>query len=811
MKMITNLAWSNIKKDRTRSILIISSIVLTTILLTMIFTMGYGTIKANKDNVGIWYGDYYGTYKNMTEGQIEQMRLRSEFTAIGKTDLFGMVDSDRDLYLVWSDNVYKEMKHMEDQLLEGHFPETGNEIAAQPNFFRSLGVENPQIGDTVTVPWRLDLSDVFEPEEFVIRGLLKEPEILSSSAAAQVSEEYFTEHVAAEERYYKVYFRMDESLDITSDNALSVMEEIGAKLGVDSRYVDDNAIYLMWKLNPGIETISFCAIIAIVVVCFAVIVIYNIFQVGIVQKVQEYGKLKAIGATRKQMKGVVYREGMLLAAVAVPVGMILGYILSLGAFRWLMDLMDTSGMPQGRVETSLFCLPLLLLAGVLAIIAVWIALKKPMKIVAAISPVEAMRYQESSNRKNGMRKGKMALSVTGLTFANMSGHKRRTISTILSMGLSCVLFVVIANFMGNMDMKYAARTHVPWGQFEIGLDYSLLDTAYPENNLDSILSSNPLNPEFVDEIKAMDKVTGVENVNILYVSKLDEAGNDTGEKFSVLVLDRDDFAKEYEAGGTLGEFDYDEVTASNGVIYGWSYFMEDNGYTIGQELSMSGFDGENTKEFGTKICGAFGSVEGNFVMTQDTYETLGFSDTAICAVRVDCNESDAETVRGELQELMAGKEHIGLKSYLDELKGMKANIRVMKVGGYMVCLMIAFISFMNMANTMITSIVTRKQEFGILQALGMTNHQLNSSLQLEGIFFTLGPVLISMIVGIPLGYAAFCYGKSNSIIGLYTYHFPLVEILCMVVLLAAMQIILSYILSRNVKKESLVERIRYQE
>lgn len=811
MKMITNLAWSNVKKDRTRSILIISSIVLTTILLTMIFTMGYGMLKTNKDNVGIWYGDYYGTYKNMTEEQIEQMRLRSEFTAIGKMDLFGMVDSDRDLYLVWSDNVYKEMNHLEEQLLEGHFPETGNEIAAQPNFFQSLGVENPQIGDTVTVPWRLDLNSTFEPEEFIISGLLKEPEILSSGVTAQVSEEYFTEHVEAEQRYYKVYFRMDESLDITSDNALSFMEEIGAKLGVDSRYVDDNRIYLMWKLDPGAETISFCAIIAIVVVCFAVIVIYNIFQVGIVQKVQEYGKLKAIGATRKQMKGVVYREGMLLAAVAVPVGMILGYILSLAAFGWLMDLMDTSGMPQGRVETSLFCLPLLLLAGALAVIAVWIALKKPMKIVAAISPVEAMRYQESSNRKNGMRKGKMALSVTGLTFANLSGHKRRTISTIISMGLSCVLFVVIANFIGNMDMKYAARRNVPWGQFEIGLDYSMQDTAYPENNLDSILSSNPLNPEFVDEIKAMDKVTGVENVNILYVSKLDEAGNDTGEKFSVLVLDRDDFAKEYEAGSVLGEFDYDEVTASNGVIYGWSHFMEDNGYTIGQELSMSGFDGENTKDFGTKICGAFGSVNGDFVMTQDTYETLGFSDTAICAVRVDCSESDAETVREGLQELMAGKEHIRLSSYLDQLESMKASIQIMKIGGYMVCLIIAFISFMNMANTMITSIVTRKQEFGVLQALGMTNHQLNSSLQLEGIFFTLGPVLISMIVGIPLGYAAFCYGKSNSIIGLYTYHFPLVEILCMIVLLAAMQIILSYILSRNVKKESLVERIRYQE
>nr|MDE7477735.1 ABC transporter permease [Lachnospiraceae bacterium] len=116
-----------------------------------------------------------------------------------------------------------------------------------------------------------------------------------------------------------------------------------------------------------------------------------------------------------------------------------------------------------------------------------------------------------------------------------------------------------------------------------------------------------------------------------------------------------------------------------------------------------------------------------------------------------------------------------------------------------------------MANTMITSMITRKQEFGILQAIGMTNSQLDKSLQLEGILFSAGTTVVSLVVGIPLGYALFRYCKSEGFVGLSIYHFPVMEVLFMFLFIGILQIILSFILSRNVKNESLVERIRYHD
>ena len=63
---------------------------------------------------------------------------------------------------------------------------------------------------------------------------------------------------------------------------------------------------------------------------------------------------------------------------------------------------------------------------------------------------------------------------------------------------------------------------------------------------------------------------------------------------------------------------------------------------------------------------------------------------------------------------------------------------MMKLGCYLFMAIVGLIGFMNLANTMIINITTKKQEYGVLQAVGMTNKQLNLSLQIQGLIFTVG-------------------------------------------------------------------------
>ena len=96
-----------------------------------------------------------------------------------------------------------------------------------------------------------------------------------------------------------------------------------------------------------------------------------------------------------------------------------------------------------------------------------------------------------------------------MAMANVTGNPKRTIATILTMGLSCVLFVIISNYVGNIDTEHEARIAINHGQFELQLDYSQnYDEAYSENNLDTILQNNPLNDSLIKEIKSIPRCNG---------------------------------------------------------------------------------------------------------------------------------------------------------------------------------------------------------------------------------------------------------------------------------------------------------------
>lgn len=810
MNTVTNLAISNNKKNKTRSILIIISIFLSTLLLTTIATYGYGMIKSNRVNASSMYGSYYGSFRNVTKEQFDKIKLRGEFTDIGKLAFVGEVQNNKNLSLAYCDNTVLNLNNLEDNLIEGSYPEKENEIAAEIEFFKVLGYENPKVGDTIALNYRLSLEDKYTKETFVISGLEKESNtnINKNSFVAYVAEDFYNRLVPEEEQLNTIYFRLNDSISITIDNSEDVLKELAKACGIESKNVSPNNYYLMWVLDPGTETITMCVIIALLVIIFTVIVIYNIFQVGITRKIQEYGKLKALGSTKKQMKKIVFREGMSLAIIGIPLGLIGGVLLASISFDWLMNQSNRIRSDIQIESVSLVSIPVLLLVAGIAFLTIWIALKKPMKIVSSISPVEAMRYQENSKHKKNIRKRNINMSVIGITKANLLANKKSTITTICTMGLSCVLFVAIANFTGNMDEEYDARKTVEYGQFVISLDYSLRDTAYPENNLDQILKKNPLKANTIEDIKAMDGVKEIITRNILAMRQ--KNADKKEELMSIAVLKKEEFKKKEKAGGIIGTVDYKEVSEQNGIIHGWSHFTEEEGYSLGETISMDLENGAEETTLESPLLGAFGNLDQNWAITEDTYNKLGLKGDSIGYIWVDCDKKDIEKVESQLNEYFSDIEHTKIETYQDTLAVSKFGIGMLKVSCYAFLGILGLIGFMNMANTMITSIIIRKQEFGVLQAIGMTNKQLNHSLQIEGLFLTVGIVLIALIVGIPMGYGIFSYGKSQSMIGLNIYQFPIKEILIMIVVIAALQLVLSFILSRNVKKESLIERIRYQ-
>lgn len=120
------------------------------------------------------------------------------------------------------------------------------------------------------------------------------------------------------------------------------------------------------------------------------------------------------------------------------------------------------------------------------------------------------------------------------------------------------------------------------------------------------------------------------------------------------------------------------------------------------------------------------------------------------------------------------------------------------------------ICIMNMINTMIHSVHVRKKEIGMLQAVGMSDFQLQLMLQLEGLFYTAGTLLMAVGGGSLAGYPVFLWARKNGMFNIRNYHYPLEATLIMIAVLVSVQIIMVFVIGTSVKKDSLIDRIRFE-
>ena len=126
------------------------------------------------------------------------------------------------------------------------------------------------------------------------------------------------------------------------------------------------------------------------------------------------------------------------------------------------------------------------------------------------------------------------------------------------------------------------------------LDYSRnYDEAYPENNLDTILTDNPLNDSLIEEIKSIPGVTDVMTREIVSV-------NLNGTRFPATIVSKKDFDFMRQE-GDIGSMDYDQAVKNGDVFFGWSTWMEQDGYAPGESIAFDFENGSGTYTYQGKI------------------------------------------------------------------------------------------------------------------------------------------------------------------------------------------------------------------
>lgn len=820
--IVLRTALAHIRYRKSSGILIGISIMLTAALIMLIGSSAYGIILFQRQQVKITYGDFHGTYAQTDAETYARIVNHPGIETAGGSQIIAQVEEEGQTGFLYAMDAAALGMLKPFPLEAGRLPVRKDEIAAPAYFLRQLGYEGV-VGEKISLSYRVLGKGEYCQQQFVVSGLVAVPEmgVRAGNFACLVTEEYADGAVARADRIRTVYFKINNEQDYNTATIEQEIRRLTQELGIAEARLTLNSMYLLFLIAPNKEVILTVILLILMVIFFSVLVIYNIYYVGLVGRIHEFGKIRALGAGKRQLKGMVFLEGILIGGIAVPAGIILGGILAQAGFGLIADLAGEMRPSSAAITVKTWHPAIVLLTAVVTFLTIWWSLRKPMKIVARVSPVEAIGHTNSvggpehKGRKKGAQRSRKLderpVSLFRLMTANLRRNRKRTVTTILTLGLSSVLFIAVANVGAAISAEDMSRRIMEKGDFMIALDYQTDDQTYPENNLSAQQERGLLDEAFAEEISAIPGVTGVEirkGVLVRTTVSLDEDEHIV----ALTTFNRADW-EAYRPDFVAGETDYDALIAQGGIVYTWAdkHRAERLAYETGAMIPLVMLSGQGQMPVKLLLSALNESLLSALMMPEESFEKLGLPGNTNYELFIYCEPQAAESVEAALEELIARDEAYELLSYRKEREAAELSLRLIVWPIYGLLIAMGVIGFMNMANTLITGIITRKQELGVLQAIGLTNRQMAGLLQMEGLVFTAGTLLLALTVGNGLGYAAFAWARDNYILEIAHYHFPAAETLVFVIGLLFLQLILSWLCSRAVRKEGIITRLRQPE
>ncbi|HBF4488748.1 TPA: FtsX-like permease family protein [Clostridioides difficile] len=791
----TKIAKSNLKQNKSKSILIIITIILSTLMLSSIGIYIVDAGAYQKENTIKYSGNYQGILANVDEKQADILSNHADVELTGEMNGVGVekLEDDSNISLAYMNEDALKLNSFE--FIKGKLPSKENEIVLDSGALKALGYKNKDLGEKIKISYDDYKSDKKIEKEFIISGILKTSEISEAGKYyyAIISESYMRNTRDMSQEDFNIYVKFNDKSNLSIEQAKEKLDKIANDIGLDTINTAVNENYIN-ALKPDIETIMGGVFVGLVIVLSSILVIYNIFYISIVTKVQEFGKLRAIGATKKQIKNIVFKEGFILAGIAIPIGIILGYVLANIIIKSFMD-----------IDVKSSRLPVILSVVVISFISVVLSLLKPMKVASKVSIVDAVRYTGNKISNKSKRKGYKNINLKRLSHANLERNKKRTYMTLASLILSGTIFITVSTALESFDAEKMAREHFPY-DIEVRLSgYEMNSDKNPKNNLNILQMNNPLSKDFFNQIKNMEGIKRIESARSVKIGMEDY---DVEFKYDLLQSINENDVKSLNKNIIDGKINLERLQTGDEIVITHVDTAKEMGVKAGDKIRLTLYDGDKKikKEFKVQ---AIAMGVPSFGIGKDFIDrTLKYDSTSSLGIYTE--EGKYQEIKDSIKKIAKNNGFLETDFIDSRIESNKATISFIKIMGYTLTGIIGVIGFMNLVNTMITSIVTRKKELGMLQAIGLTNKQLVKMLNSEAIYYTSGMMIGSILFGGILGYIAVIFLKKTGL-SYATYSLPIVPILLMIVCILIAQFITTYLIGRSFNKESLIDRVRYSE
>ncbi len=642
----------------------------------------------------------------------------------------------------------------------------------------------------------------------------------------------------------------------------TVIQNAGYEPGTELSY-GVNWAYMssrMESVDPFTFLILASAVLVILLTGY--LIIYNIFQISVISDIRFYGLLKTIGTTKGQIRCLVRRQAVRLSLIGIPVGLLIGYGVGKLALPFALSISDYQGM-----EIALRFDPWILVwGGGFTAFTVFLSSRKPGKIAGNVSPIEALRYTEADGKRKkgrGRKKKKHAarFSAVSMAWASLGRNRRTTAVVIAAISFSIILLAVIMTAVGSFQIDQFMEQRIA-GDFLIG-NRNVTSTSHRSGDID-------MEPEY---LALADRQAGIQSRTEMWVRfqsflqindqaaeqlrKLDEEGKLNRSPYAVDVLE-ERLAGERSFNGFF--YGYSDALLSNlKVLEGTldvERFQTGNYVLLGQFLGDGHLPSEDhvyhpgdrvTVEYYTEDS-TFREVRDESGATVDMiYENLGEKEYEVMAVveipdsmnlrRYSANSCDVVLPLAELEPEDANVHRFAVsyqveeeaqeafeaavKAYTDEHTTMgyttKESLRrefanmvtVIATIGISLAAVIALIGILNFVNAMITGILSRRREFAMLQSIGMTSTQLQKTLICEGISYIALSGVIGFLAGSLLSFLVL--RALNNVLLFFEYHFQILPFVIMMPVFLVTAVLAPVAAYRNVRKKSIVERLRESE
>ena len=858
MNLLKKLTIKNLKLNKKRTIVTIIGIMLSVALITAVATMYASGLKSLIVYEKYVKGDFHVEFMDVPSDDVKTIKNNNGVENVYLTQEIGyapLKDSKNSgkpyAYVMGFDK--GALENLSIRLTSGRLPQNEDEIII-PTHLKTNGrmdIENNkeitlEVGERVSDTYKLNQNVGYDADNekiintkqktYKIVGVYErsatniEPYIAPGyTFISYIDDTNFTGNVNVYAKYNKVGSKnhIKVTADIIGVNAefldkfyygsydneeelINIREELDK-----ARYeIDINGYLIALETDPisnsGIGNLGYVVIVVCIIIVFtSVFCIKNSFDISITEKIKQYGMLRSIGATKKQIKNNVFYEATILGLIGIPLGLLLGFIASY-ILIIVCNILLKDSLTDGLNMVLSYSVISYIVAILLGIITIYLSALKSARKASKISPIDSIR--NSANIKLNSKKLKVPKLINKIfgvggeiSYKNIKRNKKSYRTTIVSLTISVLVFISLTYFMNTFMNEI--KKEVSASEYNINYnittkeDKNIINKINQTVKLDNIKNYSIIrttngtfnNPKYNIEHENI-------NDNIYIVS----IGEEAYKKYlKSLNLNYDDVK---DKGILVDEIKY-SVNKGDKIVNKQDRLYK---YNKGDIVSMNLYIEPNETNINLSV-GAISDVrpfglqknteEVYFVVSDEYYDKINGGSQYY---NVYFDSSNASKLQDDIDKILQDERY-----YIDN---KEENVRIMRnlilligIFLYGFITVITLISVTNIFNTITTSMELRKPEFAMLKSVGMTSKEFNRMIRLESIFVCIKSLIFGIPIGLAISYVIYLLLSQNEDL---KFEIPFNGIIISsIFVLLLISILMKYSISK-INKQNTIETIR---